>query len=323
MRIVDEVSDRIDAYQRRHPVLGFPHAVQKRHGEEYSGRLGAVISYYAVFALLPLLLAFVTVLRTVFGDNDDLRDRVLDAVWEQLPFVGPDIREGVEPLAGSAWIVIASLLVTLWGARRVAQASQDAINQMWGVPLYARPGFFPKIARTFAVFALLGCATFGTSAIAGLTLGKSLGPVMAVATTLASIALSTLVMAALYFLLCSRRLTLRELAPGSVFAGVAVYLLTLLGGVYVQRVVAEASSLYGSFAAIVGLLAWITLLVQAFVYGNLINVVRVEQLWPRTLTGRNLGDADVRAVELTKRRDVLVSQDRLDQVLDRDASAER
>lgn len=317
MGIVDDLSDRVDAFQRRHPVLAFPHAVQKRYGEEYSGRLGAVISYYAVFALLPLLLAFVTVLRIALGHDQELLNRILDGVWAQLPFVGPDIREGVEPLAGSAWIVAASLLVTLWGARRVAQASQDAVNQMWGVPIYARPGFFPKLLRTFAVFALLGVATLGTSAVTGVTLGRRLHPIAAVATGIGSIAVSTLVMAGLYFLLCSRRLTVRELAPGAAFAGTGVYVLTFLGGLYVQRVVSEASSLYGSFAAIVGLLAWITLLVQAFVYGNLVNVVRAEQLWPRTFTGRNLGDPDVRAVELTQRRDLLVSQDRLEQVLAR------
>lgn len=321
MGIVDDVSDRVDFFQRRHPVLAFPHAVQKRYGEEYSGRLGAVISYYAVFALLPLLLAFVTLLRIVLRADDDLRNRLLDAVWKQLPFVGPDIRGGVEPLAGNPLIVVASLLVTVWGARRVAQASQDAVNQMWGVPMYARPGFFPKMLRTVAVFALLGVATLGTSIMTGFTLGRRLHPVATVATNLGSVVVSTLVMAGLYFLLCSRRLSPRELAPGAIFAGVGVYALTLLGGIYVQRVVAEASSLYGSFAAIVGLLAWITLLVQAFVYGNLINVVRSLRLWPRTFTGRNLGEADVRAVELTQRRDLLVSQDRLDQVLDRDPSS--
>ena len=77
-----------------------------------------------------------------------------------------------------------------------------------------------------------------------------------------------------------------------------------------QRVVAEASSLYGSFATMVGLFAWIALLVQVFVYGTLVNVVRVERLWPRSLTGRNLGDGDVRAIEFTARRSVLVDPER-------------
>ncbi len=63
------------------------------------------------------------------------------------------------------------------------------------------------------------------------------------------------------------------------------YVLTLAGGLYIQRIVAGASSLYGSFATIIGLFAWIALLVQTLVYGTLVNVVRVERLWPRSLTG--------------------------------------
>ena len=85
-------------------------------------------------------------------------------------------------------------------------------------------------------------------------------------------------------------------------------LLTLVGGLYVQHVIAGASSLYGSFAAMIGLFAWIALLVQVFVYGTLVNVVRAEQLWPRSLTGRSLSDGDRRAAALTAGRSVLISQ---------------
>ncbi len=71
--------------------------------------------------------------------------------------------------------------------------------------------------------------------------------------------------------------------------GAGSYALMLAGGLYVQHIVANASSLYGSFATMVGLFAWFELLVQTVVYGTLVNVVRVEQLWPRSITRRDLG----------------------------------
>ena len=116
---------------------------------------------------------------------------------------------------------------------------------------------------------------------------------------------------ALFRVLTARRLTTRELWPGALIAGSSAYLLTLLGGLYVDRVVGRASAIYGSFATVIGLLAWISLLVQSFVIANLVNVVRVEQLWPRTMTGRDFGDGDIRAVRLTTRREAIVSDARL------------
>ena len=98
---------------------------------------------------------------------------------------------------------------------------------------------------------------------------------------------------------------------GSIFPPEITATLTLLGGIYVDRVVARASAIYGSFSTVIGLLAWISLLVQAFVLANLVNVVRVERLWPRTITGRNLSDGDMRAIGLTMRREAIVSEAQL------------
>jgi hypothetical protein len=60
---------------------------------------------------------------------------------------------------------------------------------------------------------------------------------------------------------------------------------------------------------VIGLLAWISLLVHSFVLSNLVNVVRAERLWPRTMTGQDLGEGDLRAIELTMRRAAMVSDD--------------
>ena len=305
MRIVDQAIDHVDDVQRRYPVVGFPLAVVKRYGEDHGGWLGATITYYGFFALVPLLLVFVTVVTTVFDDNPTLLNRILSAVWEQLPFVGEDIRDDVKPIAGDPLAVTLALLVALWGATNVMRVCQDTVNRMWGVPRYRRPGFLAKLWRSAAVIGLLGAGVVGTAVITGVTLGLELATISAVATGLASCVANTLITLGLFRLLIARDLSLGQLLPGSLIVGVGSYALTLLGGLYVQRVVSEASSLYGSFAAVVGLFAWIALLVQILVYGTLVNVVRTERLWPRSLSGRRLGDGDRRAIELTARRAVL------------------
>ena len=146
-----EIADGVDGVQRRHAIVGFPFAVVKRYSEDHGGWLGAIITYYGFFALLPLLLVFVTVLTTVFDDNPTFVDKVLDAVYDMLPFVGPDIRDKVTPIAGNPALVAAGLIVALWGATNVMKACQDTLNRMWGVPRFRRPGFVAKVARGLAV----------------------------------------------------------------------------------------------------------------------------------------------------------------------------
>ena len=91
-------------------------------------------------------------------------------------------------------------------------------------------------------------------------------------------------------------------APSSPPAG--TYGITLVGGLYVKHVIARMSGVYGPFASTIGLLAYVSLLVQAFVLGTEISVVRARRLWPRAMTS-DLGDADQRAIELTMGREAL------------------
>ena len=304
---VGHLVDRVDRLQRRHAATGFPVAVWKRYTEDHGGWLGATITYYGFFALVPLLLVFVTALTIVLNDNPTLLDRILDAVWRQLPFVGNDIRQNVQPISGNPWTIVIALLVTLWGASNVMRVCQDTMNRMWGIPRFERPTFAAKVVRGIAVIGLLGLGLIGTAVITGLTLGFELPLVGAIATGIGTIALNVAISLLLFRLLVARHANWREHLPGALVVGVGTYGLTLLGGIYIQRVVSRASTLYGSFAAMVGVFAWIALIVQVVVIATLVNVVRVERLWPRSISARNYGAGDRRAVALSARRAQLIA----------------
>jgi uncharacterized BrkB/YihY/UPF0761 family membrane protein len=49
---------------------------------------------------------------------------------------------------------------------------------------------------------------------------------------------------------------------------------------------------YGVFATVIGLLAWIYLAAQLFLFAAEINVVRARRLWPRSLAVPPLGSQD-------------------------------
>jgi uncharacterized BrkB/YihY/UPF0761 family membrane protein len=91
-------------------------------------------------------------------------------------------------------------------------------------------------------------------------------------------------------------------------------LLQHLGGYYVDHVLKRTGPLYGVFAVVLGLLAWLYLGAQLTIYAAEVNVVRRHRLWPRTLLSDGLLDADKRALtfsaeveERVQREDVQVT----------------
>jgi len=96
--------------------------------------------------------------------------------------------------------------------------------------------------------------------------------------------------------------------PGALITGIGTYLLTLVGGLYVQRVISRMTGVFGPFASTVGLLAYVSLSVQIFVIATEVNVVKARRLWPRALTGE-LGSADRTAIALSMQREALTPPD--------------
>ena len=102
----------------------------------------------------------------------------------------------------------------------------------------------------------------------------------------------------------------RLLLPGAIIIAIGAYIVTLVGGLYVRDVVARMSGLYGPFASTIGLLAYVSVIVQVFVIGTEVNVVSAKRLWPRSMT-EALHPPDHRAIRLTMSREALASPDLL------------
>jgi uncharacterized BrkB/YihY/UPF0761 family membrane protein len=282
--------------------------VIKRYIEDHGGWLGSLISYYGFFSLYPLLVAFTTIATWLFRDRPQTLQRILSSVWSKVPFATADlaeqVTEHVKDLSGQGWIAVVSLLVSLWGAIGVVRVLQDAINTMWGVPRYRRPHYIGKVARGALILSLLGLGVVGSAVVAGVTLAVDLPVMAAVGAAVANIVLSVMVTLAIYRLVLGRSVPYRDLMPGAVIMGVGVWALTLIGGLYVQRVVARMTVVFGPFASTIGLLAYVTLLIQVFVIATEVNVVRCKRLWPRALTDE-LGEPDRRAIALSMQREAL------------------
>ncbi len=73
-------------------------------------------------------------------------------------------------------------------------------------------------------------------------------------------------------------------------------LLQHLGGYYVDHSLKHTQALYGTFAFVLGLLAWLYLGAQLVIFAAEINVVKSRKLWPRSFFSDPLLEADRRAL---------------------------
>jgi membrane protein len=277
----------VDRFQSRRPLVAVPVAVVKKFGEDRAGNLAGLIAYYAFFSLFPLLLVLVTVLGFVLADDATLRQDVLDSALAQFPVLGDQLRDNTGQLDGSAFALVVGVASALWAGTGVMKAAQDAMNDVWDVPIRQRPNLLIAALRSFGMFVVLGASVAVTTLLTGAmgAIGGSLVPR----------ALGVLLGGALnigVFLLAFRILTVRDVAvarlvPGAALAGTAWMALQLLGGYLLDTQISKASQTYGAFAVVIGLLWWFYVLAQIVLFAAELNVVLANRLWPRSLTGND------------------------------------
>jgi membrane protein len=276
----------LDLVQREHTWLAFPVAVWKKFGDDQAGNLAALIAYYGFASLFPLLLVFVTVLDIVLRDAPTLRSQVLNSTFGQFPVIGPQLQANVHSLNATGPALVIGLILTFLGARGVAGAVQNALNTVWSVPYYRRPGFPWNLLRGITMIIVVGLGLIVTAFLSGLAAG--VGHVISGASGhIVTVAVSLLVNIGVFWLAfrlaTAPEVSWREHFPGALASAVAWQILLLAGTYIVGHQLAHSTSLYGVFGIVLGLLAWLYLQAQATLYAVEAAVVRARRLWPRGL----------------------------------------
>lgn len=290
-RLVERLLGALDRFQQRHGVLAFPLAVVKKYGDDRGGALASLVAYNGFLALFPLLLVLVTVVGYVAYSDPGLKRSLVDSALAQFPVIGPELRSDLKPLRGNPLALALGVGLLLWGARGFAQSLQHAMAEVWDVPRTERPGFFPRLARSGALLAVLGLGVLLTTAATGTAVfrGSRVAPV---AGLLVGLVINTGLFLLAFRVLTPHRPPWATLLPGSVVAGLGWTFLQAAGTILVDRQLRHASELYGFFALVLGLIWWIFLGAQLTVYAAEINVVRARRLWPRALFGDPSTGAD-------------------------------
>jgi YihY family inner membrane protein len=310
---------RFDTFQQQRRWLAVPMAVVKKFGDDQASGLAALVAYYAFFSLFPLLLVFVTVLGFVLSGDQSALHSVKTSVLGKFPVIGTTISE--DKLQGHALALVLGILTSLWAGLGVTSAANAALDRVWAVPIKDRPNFFKSRLRWLALLISLGVMFLVASAASGLVSGGLGGPSLFAAGILISVLLNICLFLASFKLLCSAEVSVRDLVPGAILAGILWEILQVLGGVYIERI-KGSSNAYGTFALVIGVLAWLHLGSQMTIYAAELNVVLARRLWPRSLLGPPISPADERTLEALAKVEERHEEEQVEVSFDNDEAPE-
>jgi membrane protein len=297
---------RLDLAQRRRRWLAFPFAVVKKFSEDQAGNLAALVAYYAIFSIFPLMLAMSTILGFVLHGHPEWQNEVTNSALRNFPIVG---NHQPPPLNGNVVALVVGLSLALWSGLGVAKSAQTAFNTVYLVAHTDRPNFFKSLLRALGIVAFGGIGLILTTTLAGAVTsvhsiaGVDVGLGLRVLGIAVAVLLNTLLFLALFRWLTVQHVRWRDALPGAVISAVVLQVLQLSSSAFIAHKLDGASTTYGNFAAVIVLLSWFYLQAQVVLLAAEVNVVRQYKLWPRALTDPPATDADFRAYEAYAERE--------------------
>jgi uncharacterized BrkB/YihY/UPF0761 family membrane protein len=293
MNPLERVVRKVDRTQQRLGPVAFVFGVIKKFGDDRGGLLCAMLAFYGFLSIFPLLLLLVTVLGFLGGGPHSLTHRIEASAFAQFPLVGSKLSSNIHALhRGNVFGLVAGILAVLWGSQGALQTAQFAQAEIWHVPGTVRPNFWARLGRTISMMAVLGVFLVATTVLAGLVTIGNHGTWAAIGAVVLSLGLNIVLFGVAFRVLTPRQIEWSALWPGAIVGGAGWTVLQYLGGLLVQHYLRNTSKEYGSFALVLGLIAFLYLSAQLAVYAAEMNVVLARRLWPRSIVQPPLTAAD-------------------------------
>jgi YihY family inner membrane protein len=290
----NDILRALDLRQQRRRPIAFLAAVTKKYADDQGAELAGLIAFYGFVSLFPLLLVLVTVLGFVLHGDPKEQETILNGTLGKFPILSDQLK--LHSLSGSAVGLGVGIAGSLLAGLRITSVAQNAFNRIWGVPFKRRPNFLTARLRGLRLLAVLGVLSILSTTAAGFVGTASHGGLKVVTAVAGGLVFNFALFMTAFKVLTAAEVSWRDLLPGVTVAAIGWQLLQSLGGLYVSHVLKKTGPLYGVFALVLGLLAWLYLGAQLTLFAAEANVVKARKLWPRSLFSEPLLDADRRAL---------------------------
>lgn len=278
---------RLDRLQRNHPALGFPVAVIKKYSDDKGGYQAALLTYYGFLSLFPALLISITVVRWLLQSDSQLRQRITTSITGYIPLIGQDLQQNLHGFSKTGLPLLVGMFVLLYGLRGAADVYRHTVNNVWRVPDEDRSGFWSALARSLLIIAIAGVGFLGSAVLTGYAGAAKHDILPRIVLLVASSVVIFIAFILATKLALNRKVRRREIWLSAGTTTVGLLLLQNLGGYLFSHELKNLNSLYGTFAAVLGIFFLIYLQSQVLVYSMEINSVRALKLWPRSFMGED------------------------------------
>ncbi len=265
---------------KSNPLVRRAIRLNARYGEDAGGYLAASITYYGFLSFFPLLLLALSVIGFALAARPELQTEVRTAITDSFPglqaIVGKNL-DAIESARAGAGVI--GLVGLLWTGSGVVGAGRNAIRLVnrEGAP----KGGLGEKAWLLGVTIGLGAIALTATGLAGVAVGLDadgpLGVAVRIGGAVVAFALDLGLFLLTYRVLGRGDRSWRRLMPGAVFAAVGWTTLKFLGAWYATATVDRSGSVYGPFAATIGVLVILYLAARVFVYGAELNAVLQEE----------------------------------------------
>jgi membrane protein len=229
------------------------------------------VTLSAFLSLFPLILVIIAVVGFFSAHSSNLAGSLISNLGlsgEAATALSTAIRQAERSRNAASIIGLAGLL---WSGLGLVAALQFAADAVWQT---AGRGMRDKAVGLawLCGAGLILLASLGVTAALNFLPGV-LAPVAILVTLAVDIALWEWSMK----VLPNQDVGWKALLPGAIVGGVGLEVLKAAGGIWVPRLVASSSALYGAIGVVFAVLAWLLFFGRLYVYAVVVNVVRWEE----------------------------------------------
>lgn len=284
-------NDKVMALRQRVTVLDVIIGTFEGFKRHLTARNVAVLAYYGVLTIFPLMMAATTILGFVLEGNPELQEDIIDSAVSQIPVIGDQIESNAGQITGSYWALFIGLAVAIWSSMKAFVGLQMALDDTWEIPVLDRDKMPKQRLRALVGIVVIGLAQVATVGLAGVVAQAGLPAIGNVGITVGTAFINAGVTATMYRYLTSKKaVSWSDVWPGAIFCAVLFTVLQFAGTKIMTDALDSAEQVYGTFAGVLALMTWISLYALISLVGAELNAELV-----RRRTQRAAGDVDLTA----------------------------